>query len=368
MMLSCRQGDGAAASARLYLTESSGSRATRFRIFVTMPGSMSLRLRRPAGGFTIVELLMVIAIIGLLIALLFPAVQGARESARRTQCGNNLRQFGLGLTTHHELMQRLPDNGGKGWWGFTSGPGMFTIKLLPYMEQTALFNRLVQGKDIAATDVYPVFAGDASLKMLAVPGFQCPSSRFPQLNGSGESVTDYAGSSGAQAVNTPRCNQYPGNRWGTGPRVDSNYPSSLSELSGLFSRTNGHGLTISSNEIPDGMSNTIAMGEVRPDCSAHGRLPWWHNQKCIVTTSIPLNFPTCPGEPPGNDGSAGWNCYSFGSWSTELGFKSPHPQSVGFVFADGAVKFLRESIDFDNLNRLGCRRDGTDKGQVLQPF
>lgn len=331
-------------------------------------------------AFTLVELMVVIAIIVLLVGLVFPAVQGVRESGRRVLCSGNLKQFGTGLTAHLETMGHLPNNGGKGWGGYTSGPGMFTVRLLPYIEQGAIFDRIVQGRDINAVDVFAVCGGDATLKALQVPGFRCPSSRFPRLNDSGEAVIDYAGSSGAQSNYGVRCNQYPGNRWGTGPVTDSNYVSSdpsLFELSGLFSRMNVNGLMMTARDIPDGLSNTIAMGEVRPDCSAHNRLAWWHNQKCIVTTAIPLNFPTCPAEPPGHDGSQGWDCYSFGSWTTELGFKSPHPLSVGFVFADGSVRFVRETIDLDNLNRLGCRRDGTDPPpnttippdrRVLQPF
>jgi prepilin-type N-terminal cleavage/methylation domain-containing protein len=339
--------------------------------------STSRRLRR---GFTLVELLVVIAIIAMLVALLLPAVQSARESARRVRCGNNLKQFGHAIVLYNEMQGHFPNNGGKGWGSISSGPGMFTIKLLPYLEQAAVYKRICRDADIDRVDVFPVFANDAELKSLVLPTFRCPSSRFPSLNEAGEAITDYAGSSGAQAVNPYWCNQYQGNRWGTGPEVDSNWVSddlSKFELSGMFSRLNYYGLRMTAKNIPDGLTNTIAMGEVRPDCSVHGGLPWWSNHKCIITTSIPLNYPTCPGEPPGNDGSSGNNCHSYWSWSTELGFKSPHPLSVGFVFADGSVKFLNELIDFDNLNRLGCRRDGTDPNpnahvnpadRVLKPF
>lgn len=321
--------------------------------------------RRPA--FTLVELLVVIAILAMLMALLFPAIQAARETVSQTRCANNLRQYGVGLTSHLTLRGGFPDNGGKGWFSITSGPGSFMIKLLPYMEQAALFDQIVKDRDLLAVDVYSVFAGDPKFKSLVLSVMRCPSSRFPQLNPFGEAVTDYAPSSGSQSTNTPFCNQYPGNRWGTGPLTDSNNPSDLSQLSGLFARVNGHGVIVTASDVPDGMSNTIAIGEVRPDCSVHNAyVPWWNNQRCIVTTSIPLNFPTCPAEAPGNDGQSVRNCNSFDNWSTEVGFKSPHAQKVGFVFADGSVRFLSELIDFDNYQRLGCRREGTEQGQVLQ--
>ena len=320
-------------------------------------------------GFTLPELLVVIGIIATLVGMLLPAVQSAREAARRTQCGNNLRQFGIALQAYIQSQGRFPDNGGKGWTSQWSGPGSFTVKLLPYMDQIPLFSQITNGRDIYAVDVIADMNANAALRSVVVPFLRCPSSRFSTLNASGQAAADYAGSSGAQATNPVRCSQYPGNRWGTGSKTDGVEPATLSEISGLFWRTNSRGLIMTPARISDGLSNTIAMGEVRPDCSIHlSTLGWYSNAKEICSTSVPLNFPTCPGEWPGNNGSPVRNCNSFDSWNNEVGFKSPHPQSVGFVFADGRVSFLDELIDFDNLNRLGDRRDGAEKGQILQPF
>src|ERR1700679_1710963 len=100
-----------------------------FRIMMTKP-------KRP--GFTLIELLVVIAIIAVLIALLLPAVQQARESARRTQCKNNLKQLGLALAHYHDSTQKFPcgASGASGGWGHS-----FWVPILPYIDQAALYNQ-----------------------------------------------------------------------------------------------------------------------------------------------------------------------------------------------------------------------------------
>src|SRR6187549_3986688 len=153
--------------------------------------------RRP--GFTLVELLVVIAIIGVLVALLLPAVQFAREAARRTQCGNNLRQLGIATHTFHDTRRFLPpafigDNSDKvdGWatWGALMGP---------YMENSTLY------------DQWDVSLRASLQKPIAyqtpIPGYLCPSRRAPVLSISdfktpGGVLSDYAASFGTEALYT----------------------------------------------------------------------------------------------------------------------------------------------------------------------
>ncbi len=309
-------------------------------------------------GMTLVELLVVIAIIALLMALLLPAVQAVRESGRRARCSNNLRQFGIALVAHHDRFNRLPANS-QFYPAGAHRKGSMHIPLLPQLELKSFYDLLdTSGDVVAQIDASP------SLRSTYIPTPRCPSDDFPKKNENGQTVTNYAPSVGAQQT-YGQCSQYPGNRFGTGPCHDANYHycgRNPQTISGPFARAEW---AASFDEVPDGASNTIMMGEVLPGCSTHLLLPWWHGQQYFVGTAPPINFPTCPDEPPGNAGS-GPICNSWANWNTDVGFKSRHPGGAGFVFGDTSVRFLKQTIDYDNYQRLGCRRDGSETGQVLQ--
>ena len=297
-------------------------------------------------GFTLVELLVVIAIIGTLVGLLLPAVQVAREAARQLQCKNNMKQFGLAIQNYHQAFNVFPPN--MDWYPFsTNRKATFHVKVLPYLEQQGFYNRLDFNGDVVAQ-----ISGDPELKSIVFSVFRCPTDVYPKLNPSGEAVTNYAPSMGNQRA-WDWCAPYTGNIFGTGPDMNGNSVNA-SQISGLFSR---YSWAASIAQIRDGTSNTIAIGEIRPGCSTTLQLPYWHGLQWFVATTPPINYPTCPGEGPGNDGSQGTNCNSWNNWNTDMGFKSLHPGGANFVFADGSVHFLNENIDYRNYQRLGDRRD-----------
>lgn len=372
-------------------------------------------------GFTLVELLVVIAIIGILIALLLPAVQAAREAARRAQCTNNLKQIGVALNAYADVYGRLPQNGiSVETAGWRTGRGSEHLRLLPFMEQSQIYNvfnfNLGQfGTNLELTTtlgrVNPgsLNQGEFFVRSVPIAPFICPSDTAGAYNLSNLAVTNYGASVGAQMDSShwgvqlssivgpsPYNGDIYGNWFGSGSADHSDTwgPGGLG-ISGLFQRS-GPGSTgiaqgwggptagtwsAAFREITDGTSNVIAYGEVRMNCMDHGQGGWLDSNTGAtwVNTSAPINFPTCFNEINPSTGQListswtaagnGWalhNQYAPDNWSTSQGFKSKHPGGCQFVFADGSVHFLNESINYDTYQRLGDRADGrtVDAGSI----
>ena len=316
---------------------------------------MGTNAKSKGSAFTLVELLVVIAIIGVLVALLLPAVQAARESARRISCSNNMKQFGLALQNYHAAHGHFPAN--SEWWSGAGDDrdGSAHVRMLPYIEGETLVEGLDFEKDVVAQ-----IEADPLLSTTLISFMRCPSDEYPPLSPTGFAITNYGTSVGAQKT-WGYCNSYPGNTFGNGPSADGN-STNADEISGIFSRK---GWAASIKEISDGTTNTIAMGEALPGCSTSIQSPWWYGGQWYSGTAPPINFPTCPGEGLGNDGTPSRNCNSWNNWVTDGGFKSRHPGGAQFVFCDGSVQFLQEQIDYLDYQRRGDRSDGTLDGQAL---
>jgi prepilin-type N-terminal cleavage/methylation domain-containing protein/prepilin-type processing-associated H-X9-DG protein len=226
---------------------------------------MMIFRRRLSPGFTLVELLVVIAIIGILVALLLPAIQAAREAARRSQCINNLKQFGIGLLNYHNSHNTFP----KGWLAKSSADGYYAnanTKVLPYLEETSLHGIYEQNDewyDQGPSNTYPGrHVGDTVIAM-----FNCPSTGEPNpylypplqnLLGGGRNAnlatTDYAyckGNTDAYCVDIPSIS----------PGKEVKPGQVRRDLNGVFNI--GWGASI--KKISDGTSKTIAMGEASSD-------------------------------------------------------------------------------------------------------
>ena len=320
-------------------------------------------MKKTRTGFTLIELLVVIAIIAILIALLLPAVQQARAAARRTQCRNNLKQIGIALHNYHDVYHQLPINSGLGgpyaWQAGIHRKGTWLVKILPYVEQTGFYNQLNFNGDVVQQ-----IHSDPKLSQQILSVYICPSDETGGIGNNNRAISNYACSPGAQrtASNGGNCSTYPGNEFGTGSDGHSNRPNPAN-ISGVFAGRAAWSARF--QEIKDGLSNTFAAGEVLGDCSAHiNTLGWYNSHRGILSTAIPLNYPTCRSQPPGHDGSTKMDCNAWNIWSTEGGFKSRHTGGVQFVFCDGSVHFISENIDYHTLQQLGDRRDG----EVLGPY
>jgi prepilin-type N-terminal cleavage/methylation domain-containing protein/prepilin-type processing-associated H-X9-DG protein len=317
---------------------------------------MSHSHRRPV-GFTLVELLVVIAIIGVLIALLVPAVQSAREAARRTQCRNNLKQIGLALHNHLDARKCLPagytstvtldlDDGGPGWaWG---------ARIMPYIEQSALY-KLVD----SAVPVEGVAA--MAVRMNSVPTFICPSDdQFQEL-------VDVP----AKKTTGILCQMAGSSYIGSAGTVRPTCKVCRDKFDGVFGRNK----QIEDREIVDGFSNTIAVGErahristgtlwgVVPDSKLLDRQQegkYAAGPAYVLGTTFADKFNIEEGPMDAFDHAV--------MLSYAESFGSEHPGGCHFAFCDGGVRFVYDDIDARVFNALATR-DGIAKGgQLVDPI
>lgn len=276
-----------------------------------MTASTQPRKRR---GFTLVELLVVVAIVGLLVALLLPAVQAARESARRAQCQNNLRQIGLALHQHHDARGHFPRGGWPKWAAALS----WGAELLPHLEQPALYDRLDPA--VPYTDANNEAAGATLVATYVCPSD--PDGALPKrsVDASFFSTARYARTSYG-AVQGERGLRAPG---------ATNSPERGSMI---------YAAEISLREITDGSSRTLLIGE-----APTGVHSIWISVRNLFDQSAPINTRDA--------GSA-----SFVDFGQEL--SSFHPGGAHGLLADGSVRFLPESTD-DALLAALCSRAGGD--------
>ncbi|MEZ6125877.1 MAG: DUF1559 domain-containing protein [Planctomycetaceae bacterium] len=313
-------------------------------------------IQRRRHAFTLIELLVVIAIIAILIALLLPAVQQAREAARRTQCKNNLKQIGLALHNYHDVYHLFPAGS---YWnnkdasGATYHQGSLLTHLLPYIDQAPMFNQIPFDNPPASKNINDATLPGGSLMrtQFHVPAYICPSDTAgPNFNGV-STVQNYAGSKGASNAGSPAG----GNPSGTPPCADkylsfAKGQTSGSGVSGPFHR---NGRSCHMRDVTDGLSNTIFVGEVRPECSNHMRAGWLqaNNGQGMAGTLYPINLDTCNDNP-----SSGCNWSN--NWVEEFGFRSRHVGGAQFLMGDGSVHFISENIDHTLYNSLGAKQDG----------
>ena len=313
--------------------------------------------RQPA--FTLVELLVVIAIIGILVGLLLPAVQAAREAARRMQCTNNLKQIGLSLHNYHDTYLKFPP--GRTSMGTTLHLGHTTsTMLLPYLEQanTQLKMRLDLGfNHMWADNPNPtqnsgtIPANFNCISLQKLPMFLCPSN--PETDG-----MDWTGATNPCAGSNPREDSARSHYEGVADSLT--HGRRIPALSMVMSNGDGmffHNSAIRFGDITDGSSNTLAFCEIIGRGPGTNHCCGWHSYSDGIGTINGINAPfrsTPNGRPPFTHDH--WNGNAF------AGPASYHTGGANFVRGDGSVVFLSRSINQVTLSAMSSRA----KGEVFE--
>jgi prepilin-type N-terminal cleavage/methylation domain-containing protein/prepilin-type processing-associated H-X9-DG protein len=335
-------------------------------------------------GFTLVELLVVIAIIGVLVGLLLPAVQAAREAARRMQCQNNLKQLGLSIHNYHDTYNTFPGNTGT-LPNATRLGASWLVHVLPYLEQGPAFNQLVWND----TDFEERLGPNRNwlvMSQLRVPVFRCPSN--PMAATRIQTSTSQSRALGAPATYEIQIPDYVGNLgyWNIapaagGPGVRGDGANNCwtgfgwMQNSGIITIFNQRYRGNKIASITDGTSNTIAIGEnanfmtdirngaqqdARPGHGdggmfSAGRSHWntidsfnggGGYTRNLTVCRAPINFDRW------NDNGTFYN-----SNALHNGYHSAHTGGAQFVFGDGSVRFISENVDFGVTFNALCGKD-----------
>jgi len=316
----------------------------------------------------LIELLVVIAIIGVLIALLLPAVQAAREAARRAQCVNNLKQIGLGLHNYESSNTSFPI--GVYTWGPDSAPGcvlprghtLFTF-ILGHMEQGNIYNAInfnfAAGNTAGTPDQWGQLPGliNNTALITKVNSYVCPSDsrQIPYTlaqSNNAYSQSSYTGNAGTYDIF----------RWWFG--CPNDIPPD-----GPF----GKSISYKIADIVDGTSNTIFVGETsrfRNDAdqvfNEWDRGLWFGSSLCAgcsrlegIALVVPkINANVLSPEPLSNDPWVYWMTDPSHLQKGQWGFRSQHPGGANFLFGDGSVRFLKDTINPATYRGLGTRSGG----------
>lgn len=333
--------------------------------------SSSMRNQRPR-GFTLIELLVVIAIIAVLIALLLPAVQQAREAARRSQCKNNLKQLGLGLHNYHETFTTFPPLAiGMGMAGYdyfgvggakviqnqlnTSG----LLLLMPYLDQAPLYNQWNFANAASWSAVYGQYSTgsvqgnpdlNATLSKTKIALFKCPSDNGRDYYSGMDQYYSISGTNaGGYRTNYAMCAHYAGY-----------YYNHYWQAAGIQEmRAFGDDKYTNIRDWIDGSSNCVVMTEQTRE-KYNGALGGW-SYTCHVNAGIDFASDWYRINQWDYYGTAGTYLYGrLGQWSTA---GSLHVGGVHALMGDGAVRFISENISGVTQNALGKVADGAVVGE-----
>ncbi len=350
---------------------------------------MRYRSRRPKVGFTLVELLVVIAIIGILVALLLPAIQAAREAARRSSCVNNLKNLGLAVLNHHDTKKHFPVSmgyvveGGEEPAGVDQPCAGWILNVLPQLEEQPLYDQFVQGGALEGSYtaggggcIRPSLnKGVGSLKNgISVPALmqtqltvlECPSddsvrqlsNKQYEWTACNVALTSYKG-----VLDDDWLGQYEGSLYKNDDpdEYKSGYYTEPTtspvptprdchrdlRCRGIFFR-HSYRRPVTIAKVTDGTSKTLMIGEDLPDYNLHSTAYYSNGDWC--SCNVPINHGL--NLPP-------QNADFLKKWWEGQSFRSHHPGGVHFCLVDGSVRFFAEDID-NIIYRTSCTRNGAE--------
>lgn len=330
------------------------------------------------GGFTLVELLVVIAIIGILIALLLPAVQAAREASRRAKCLNNLKQIGLGFHNHQDVKGKLPA-------AYSAATGLsWHVNILPHIEQGARFDNF-DTTEVNITSVLHTAPNRNDPNGLTIPEtYQCPSAppdlRFQLMNpphntnGTVDLIPPNTGTPAAiphyYGVNGPRGVMPGGGQYPVGTALHETVPAATS---GMLQRDGDLRLT----DVLDGTTNTMMIAEMSwfvAKGAASSPTSWGTRYRTWVRGGD--EYPaTCPATPPCPQVVAGRPAYVVSSRNVtnpinsiltanlmvpynDVPFGSMHPGGMNACMGDGSVRYFRQTLSMVIYRSIASRKGG----------
>ncbi len=307
-------------------------------------------------GFTLIELLVVIAIIATLVAILLPAVQQAREAARRSSCKNNLKQLGLAIHNYHDTFDYLPQaisncrDWGNSLWDHRGCPG-YAFRLLPFLEQGALYDTITWGLLFEGSSTINVEQRTAN-----IPVFHCPSDSILLTE---QNSNTWSGLMRNYPVNMGNTDYDQSNLDQNG--VTINFQKGMFEFFNKWTKL---------RDVNDGLSNTYMVGEIITPESVNtwtgmGRIhqnmgsgftafytPNSKNQDIIANGYNKLG-----GENPAQTAIAGdW-------WNAIVTLRSFHKGGAQVTLGDGSVRFISDNIDLGTHHSLAGRMDGKVVGE-----
>lgn len=340
---------------------------------------------RSSRGFTLIELLVVIAIIAVLIALLLPAVQQAREAARRSQCKNNLKQIGLAMHNYHDVfntfppgfISKTPCNTAAVWTGCNQGElGLYSwgAFVLPYVDQSPLYSLLNVGNVTLDQNLANPVTRQALQQPMTM--FMCPSDPGPGLNNFASATNNYNFNvtDGTNSYAIARSNYVMvANAW------DSTTPPVYPVQYGAAMGVGFQGSKINLRDITDGSSNTLLVGERAFVYKSNNRV----GGATVIGFSSSNNTQNSSWGQKANSMAAVGITYNginalLGGEHDVRGFSSNHVGGCQFVMCDGSVRFISENIDYlkgtvsvpnyvalatSTFQKLALRNDGQPIGE-----